>query len=164
MATRQSNTRWGYRGDNHLGVTIITPDPEGVYVVQCGNENYAKVGYSKHVCKRIRNIQQFCPFPLPLRFLWEGATLDDEGHLHNVLKSWKVQGEWFLWNYGAAIFLALAIANIRARKSQDRQKFLRIMNMSPFNRKIVCEGILRSLRGDVIPASLTSQRDLFDGI
>jgi hypothetical protein len=56
---------------------------------------YIKIGFSRYdPHKRLKNLQTGCPFPIKLLGFVIGRMVQEE-ELHDVLKDYRIQGEWF---------------------------------------------------------------------
>jgi hypothetical protein len=70
---------------------------DNVYLIQCGNSTYYKIGHSNYPLERLTNLQVGSPHNLKLIACCPGGkTIED--YLHNVYNSNKVRGEWFNFN------------------------------------------------------------------
>lgn len=66
-----------------------------IYVIQCGNLPYFKIGItSKSIRSRLSALQTGCPFELRLCGLWDG-TVEEERRWHEDYSEFCVGGEWF---------------------------------------------------------------------
>lgn len=67
-----------------------------VYVLTTRQFEYIKIGRTKHLKQRMRNIQSGCPFALAL-WLSIRTTKDAEieKHLHHSMRHVHLRGEWF---------------------------------------------------------------------
>lgn len=76
---------------------IYGPGQGFVYFAYIGADApvYVKVGFSKYdPRKRLKNLQTGCPFPIKLLGFVIGHKVQEE-ELHDVLRGYRVQGEWF---------------------------------------------------------------------
>lgn len=67
-----------------------------IYVIRFPNEpEKVKIGYSSNVSKRLKTFQTASPHQIELLWLSPDGTIQEEKALHNYLKKWRLQGEWF---------------------------------------------------------------------
>lgn len=68
-----------------------------VYVVQNAHSKVVKIGYTKDLKTRLRQLQTACSHELTVIKTVEGGK-DEESHIHLDLKKYRLNGEWFKWN------------------------------------------------------------------
>lgn len=70
-----------------------------VYLIQCGDSNYYKIGVSENVCERVKSLQMANPFTLRLiivaSFGSQEAARSAETDAHHSLRDSRIHGEWF---------------------------------------------------------------------
>ena len=86
---------------------VATTEPERgwVYVIGPAAGPY-KIGFSRNVPQRLRDLQAASPAPLRVHFLQVCATLHPrlvESRAHEILDAHRQHGEWFACPLGAAI-------------------------------------------------------------
>jgi hypothetical protein len=65
-----------------------------IYVVRAIDTCRVKIGCTKDVDARLAELQTGCPFRLELICTMDGMHRT-EGYIHEILKGYRVQGEWF---------------------------------------------------------------------
>ena len=65
-----------------------------IYLVKSKRYNFWKLGYTKNIKNRIKNLEQGCPFRLHLVYAIE-ASQSEEKKLHKSLKDYQIKGEWY---------------------------------------------------------------------
>lgn len=63
-----------------------------IYAIKAGG--YTKIGTTKDFDKRLRSIQNGCPFKIEVLFLMEGS-FEQESKVHRQLKLYNTYGEWY---------------------------------------------------------------------
>jgi hypothetical protein len=67
-----------------------------IYVIKAVGHNYYKIGFSKDVAQRIKNLDRQYPFEIELYTQFKSNdVLGDEKKLHNEFKGKNYRGEWF---------------------------------------------------------------------
>lgn len=68
--------------------------PAWIYFIRC--QQFVKIGVAITMSGRLRALQAGCPFKLSLiHAIKRNEPYRTERQLHGVLKSYRVQGEWF---------------------------------------------------------------------
>lgn len=75
----------------------MTPNEAFIYVIQCGDFPYYKIGLAKNLQRRRENIQTANPFPITIIIAvqTDGATAL-ERLLHDKFKKQWLHGEWYV--------------------------------------------------------------------
>lgn len=70
-----------------------------LYVLECDNENFFKIGVTnseESLIKRIKTLQTGNPFKINVKFSqFHDDALGAEKYLHSVFQKNRVMGEWF---------------------------------------------------------------------
>lgn len=67
-----------------------------LYLIQCNNSNFYKIGISENPEERLRTLQPSCPYPLILIYKKQFKAANKiERFLHKRYKSKRGMGEWF---------------------------------------------------------------------
>lgn len=81
-----------------------------IYILQTDSEEFCKIGRARHVMARIRRMSPQLPWKCNLIY-WK--KVDDavaaEAHIHEVLREWRVNGEWFAVTKKHALFVAYGL-------------------------------------------------------
>jgi len=82
---------------------VIKFNPEkdiysGVYVIRSISGGPIKIGFSRDIGSRVREIESNHPYPLEILYVVRNVGTDFERHLHRRLKEYKIKGEWFIYN------------------------------------------------------------------
>lgn len=66
-----------------------------IYAFRC--EGFVKIGYTRRLHKRIRQIRNACPFPVDVAGVWhtDADPRAVESMIHRRLAHLRVRGEWF---------------------------------------------------------------------
>lgn len=66
-----------------------------VYFIQFGSDGPVKIGFTRRVERRFREIKASSPFPLVLIGVCLEGTREMEATLHRKYKNYRMHGEWF---------------------------------------------------------------------
>lgn len=73
--------------------------PHYVYLIQCGNKTYYKIGIAANIEERLYGLQLGNPFLLSIidsrRMGSKKDALRVETELHNFASSWEIHREWY---------------------------------------------------------------------
>jgi len=100
-----------------------------IYFIRIKDQPYVKIGFSKDVEKRLKQLQTSSPFDLEIIYT-EFAAIEREKQLHEKYKEYQVKGEWF---------------NI----SGDLEKFIKNGPIQPFYNFLVSHRIEDTFIGDL---------------
>lgn len=71
-----------------------------VYLIHAEGTNRYKVGRTKSISRRIRELKSQSPYPLKLvDCYWSPDADSDEKWFHTLYGHWKVHGEWFDFDF-----------------------------------------------------------------
>ena len=69
-----------------------------VYFIQC--EDLIKIGYSKNINKRLKQLQTGCPYALQLLYVIDNADYETEQYYHRYFSSiYNIRGEYYDYNF-----------------------------------------------------------------
>ena len=74
---------------------------KSIYIIQCRDSDYYKIGMTGDVYKRLHSLQDGCPYELRLIGDWcvaDACSL--EVYIHDIFHNYRIRGEWYeLSNY-----------------------------------------------------------------
>jgi hypothetical protein len=82
----------------NLYLKVISKDASGgfLYLLQLGDTDIFKIGVSKNVDERIKQLQAKCPLPLTEIHRWYGDDYEyAEFIFHNCFSHKRIKNEWF---------------------------------------------------------------------
>ncbi len=83
---------------NEILEKILNKKPDDLYFIQMIEEPYHfKIGRAKDPNKRLKQLQTGSAIKLKLVHIFEGLG-NKEKMLHEELKPWRLEGEWFVCN------------------------------------------------------------------
>jgi len=92
---RELDRRFRKMGINPDQFKPTKPKPSGyIYAIQ-NESGQIKIGWAKHVEDRLKQLQTGSPKQLHLLGYWRG-TKKDESNLHSLIKSLRIQHEWYM--------------------------------------------------------------------
>jgi len=67
-----------------------------IYIIQAGNLDIYKIGVTKNISERLKQLQTASFLELNVIKIRETSKYDSiERYLHKTLKEWNIRGEWF---------------------------------------------------------------------
>jgi hypothetical protein len=87
-----------------------------LYLIRCGSTRYHKIGVSRNVRRRVRDLQSYNPMAL---YLLDSAPLrsfdDHERRLHKMYRARLIRNEWFDLDANAVSSIRAVLADLRQR-------------------------------------------------
>src|SRR3990167_4509266 len=77
---------------------LYNPKVEGgyLYLIQLGETDHYKIGITRHMDRRLKQLSGKSPIPLKVLYFWWGHDYRAaEAFLHKQFASKRVKGEWF---------------------------------------------------------------------
>lgn len=84
------------RAYKHQEKLYLLKPGKHIYIIQLGDTDIYKIGFSKDPDKRIKQLQSKCPIPLKIIYTNFGHDYEFvEKYLHYQYREQRVKGEWF---------------------------------------------------------------------
>jgi len=94
----------------------------GVYLIQCLETQFVKIGYAADVADRLNTLQAGCPFELGVLAWNSEGSFDDERSLHHWFKDRQVRREWYVLTDGMVDAVASSCSGVKKKGKTKRQR------------------------------------------
>ena len=95
--SRRTRKRRSENPSECLEIRENTKMDDYIYIIQCVGSTYYKIGITQgSVDKRLKSLQTGCPYDLLMVMAFFTSNPEaDEHRVHELLKQYRVRGEWF---------------------------------------------------------------------
>lgn len=102
----------------------------GVYVIKVQNSSKYKIGRTINIKKRIKQFSTGNPFNIKLLYFIETINYKKlEKNLHNILKQFRIKGEWFNFEDNDLVELESAIAQYTEKSNENKLYNIKITSL-----------------------------------